>query len=90
MPPASGCYALCTFEGDILYVGLTANLNRRFFDHRETTEKRGETTRGRAFWFYYVECPETELAMIERSWINEHVELHGKRPILNKVDSPVR
>jgi excinuclease UvrABC nuclease subunit len=90
IPQAAGCYVLCTFELDVLYVGLTDNLHRRFFEHRETSEKREPTSIGMAFWFYFIECREPDLRLIERSWLNEHVELHGERPVLNKADSPVR
>lgn len=92
IPQVAGCYALCTFEGDVLYVGLTDNLHRRFSEHRETAEKREPTAQGMAFWFYFLECAkESDLRLIERSWLSEYRELHdGKRPVLNKAESPVR
>jgi predicted GIY-YIG superfamily endonuclease len=89
LPASSGCYVLANFFGEVLYVGLTDSLNRRFREHRETKEKRDATTQGTGYWFYYLGCEPRELARVERTWINQHVELHGVRPILNKVDSPI-
>ena len=89
VPESPGCYALSTFERDVLYVGLTDNLNRRFFQHRETREKREPTTIGMAFWFYFLPCETRETNRIERTWLNEHLELHGVWPVLNKANSPL-
>jgi predicted GIY-YIG superfamily endonuclease len=90
VPKAVGCYVLTTFEDDVLYVGLTDNLNRRFFEHRDTKEKCNPTKAGLAFWFYFLVSDEREINRIERGWLNQHLSLHGKLPILNKVHSPVR
>lgn len=90
VPRETGCYALTTFDNHILYVGLTDSLYRRFNEHWDSKDKRLPNKLGRAFWFYYLTCPEKVLCRIERTWMNQHVELHGVRPILNKVDSPVR
>jgi hypothetical protein len=89
VPSAVGCYVLSTFEHEILYVGLTDDLNRRFFQHRETPEKSAPTPVGRAFWFHYLQCPEHEINRIERTWLNEHLEMHGVWPVLNKANSPL-
>ena len=43
VPKVTGCYVLTTFDGEVLYVGLTDNLYRRFFEHRDTKEKRNAT-----------------------------------------------
>ena len=90
VPVEPGCYVLTTFEGDVLYVGLTDDLHRRFWEHRDTKEKCEPTAQGMAFWFYYLGCEIKHLERIERTWLNIHVEFHGERPILNKCDSPVR
>lgn len=89
VPKSVGCYALTNFEGDVLYVGLTDNLNRRFGQHRDTEEKRNATAHGKAFWFYYLICEPKEVNRIERSWLNQHVSVHGSFPTLNKVSSPI-
>lgn len=90
VPHESGCYVLTTFEGEILYIGLSQNLNRRFGEHRDTKEKCSPTQQGLAFWFYYLPYAANELARLERTWLNDHVSRHGNLPILNKVNSPVR
>jgi excinuclease UvrABC nuclease subunit len=90
VPRSAGCYVLTSFDGEILYVGLTDDLNRRFFDHRETKEKRNPTPNGKAFWFYYLTCEEKEMFRIERTWLNQHLEIQGVLPVLNKINSPVR
>lgn len=90
VPEAVGCYALTTFDQEIIYVGLTVNLRQRFKQHRDSDEKRGLTPKGRAFWFYYMLATREKIERIERGWINQHVELHGVRPALNRVDSPIR
>lgn len=89
VPAAVGCYVLSTFQNDILYVGLTDDLNRRFSQHRETPEKSEPTPFGRAFWFHYLLCEEREINRIERTWMNEHLEIHGVWPVLNKANSPL-
>ena len=48
VPNRSGCYALTTFEGKILYVGLSCDLNRRFGEHRNNCEKCDPTILGKA------------------------------------------
>ena len=90
VPASNGCYILTTFKGEVLYVGLTDSLHRRFGEHRESEEKRKVTAQGAAYWFCYLICAPKETARIERTWMNQHMELHGKLPLLNKVHSPVR
>ncbi len=90
VPVETGCYVLTDFEGEVLYVGLTEDLHRRFAEHRDNKEKRNLTTRGTAFWFYYLPCDRKETNRIERTWLNQHLALHGVLPILNKINSPVR
>jgi predicted GIY-YIG superfamily endonuclease len=80
---------LTAFDDEILYIGLTEDLHRRFFQHRDKQEKRAPTSKGVAFWFYYMVCHEQEIARIERSWLNQYQELHGELPPLNKIQSPV-
>ena len=89
IPSESGCYVLTTFDGDVLYIGLTVDIHQRFQDHRDCKEKCEPTAKGFAFWFYHLPCEVKHLERIERTWLNMHVECHGERPILNKVDSPI-
>lgn len=90
VPRTAGCYALTNFEGDVLYVGLSDDLYRRFAQHRDTDEKRTATAHGKAFWFYYLTCSSKDINRIERAWLNQHISVHGTFPILNKVSSPIR
>jgi hypothetical protein len=89
VPNEAGCYVLATFEGTILYVGLTVSLNDRFRAHRNDDEKCRPTDLGRAFWFYYIPLPERELARVERSWQNQHMVCDAALPPLNRVASPI-
>lgn len=90
VPSEPGCYVLATAAANVIYVGLATNLRRRFSQHRDTKEKRQRTPVGVAFWFYFMTCAESDTCRIERTWLNEHLELHAELPILNKVYSPVR
>ena len=87
VPEVSGCYVLTTFSRDVLYIGLTENLRRRMNEHLDSPQKTGETKLGRALLFFWMECTDTRL--IERTWLNVHIQHEGARPVLNKVDSPV-
>ncbi len=83
----SGCYALTTFDEDILYLGLTKNLKRRFNEHLDNPDKVNLTDNGRATRFFYLETEDLELT--ERTWFNLYLQSEGKLPILNKIYSPV-
>jgi excinuclease UvrABC nuclease subunit len=89
VPAKPGCYALTTSEGLILYVGLAINLSVRFQQHLDNPGKTEATEFGRAFFFFSLEFDNQNLAKLERSWLNQYATMHGCRPILNKVDSPV-
>ncbi len=89
VPKSAGCYALTTIDGEILYLGLSKNLHRRFSEHRDTDAKRLPTQHGLATWFYYLLCDSKQLNRVERTWLNEHVTEHGTLPLLNKINSPV-
>lgn len=90
VPVKSGCYVLTTFNDEVLYIGLTDNLHRRFTQHRDSKAKREETPQGTAFWFYYLTMERSRIFRVERTWLNQHLELHGTLPILNKINSPIR
>ena len=87
VPRESGCYALVSFQGTVLYVGLTDSLRRRFGDHLDDPRKTTNTAEGRAFFFYWLECDELE--KVERTWQNECELVDGKLPILNGIRSPI-
>lgn len=89
VPATTGCYVLTSFDGFVLYVGLATSLSSRFVQHCETREKCSPTADGKAFWFYFLDVESKELNRVERTWLNQFSAVHGRRPILNKVDSPM-
>lgn len=90
VPEQPGCYALVTFGGDVLYVGLaTVSIRGRMGSHLDTRDKRKGCQQGVPFWFYYIVRPVAEVAAIERGWMNQSILDDGKIPPLNKVHSPL-
>lgn len=89
VPKKTGCYVLSTFDNDILYIGLSDNLFDRFQQHLNDPEKTNPTKEGKAIWFYFFNYNPANLPQLERTWMNQFVVIHGRRPILNKVDSPI-
>lgn len=83
----AGCYVLTTFDGIILYIGLSKNLQRRFCEHLDNAEKIKPTKNGRATKFFYIQTEDLEKT--ERTWLNLHYQYEGELPILNKNNSPV-
>jgi len=86
VPEAAGCYVLATFSRVVLYVGLAKNLRKRMNDHLDSPKKTGDTKYGRAMLFYWTETPDPNL--IERTWLNTHLEHEGVLPVLNSIFSP--
>lgn len=89
VPERSGCYAITTFDSEILYIGLAINLRNRCEQHLDTPGKTSETVLGRAFWFWYLEWSENHLENLERSWMNLYLADEGSLPVLNKIYSPI-
>lgn len=89
VPQIAGCYVLASFQGVVLYVGLTKDLKRRFGEHLDDPKKTSETAKGRAIFFYWLQCEELALEKVERTWQNDCVTVDGALPILNDVASPV-
>jgi len=89
VPHENGCYVLTTFDNKILYVGLATDLNNRFKQHLDNPEKTNPTAEGKAIWFYFTMYDPKNLPKLERSWLNQFTTSNGRRPILNKIDSPV-
>lgn len=87
IPNKPGCYTLATFSNDILYVGLAKNLRRRMNEHLDNSEKTSPTDIGRATFFYWIESP--DIQKIERTWMNMHMDIEGRLPLLNKIYSPI-
>lgn len=86
IPAKPGCYALTTFEREVLYIGLTMNLRRRANEHLDNAAKTELTAHGRAVLFHWTET--TEINKVERTWLNIHLLNEGRLPILNSVYSP--
>jgi hypothetical protein len=90
VPDQPGCYALATYHGDVLYVGLaTVSIRSRMGNHFDTAAKRRGSDAGVPFWFYYLVWPAIEVAPVERGWMNQAVLADGEMPPLNKVYSPI-
>lgn len=90
VPDEPGCYALVTYDGNVLYVGLaTASIRSRMESHLETETKRKGTDLGVPFWFDYLAQAPTKVAAIERGWMNLAMLSDGVMPPLNKVYSPL-
>ena len=89
VPKVTGCYVLTTFDNDILYIGLSDNLFERFQQHLNNPEKTNPTAEGKAIWFFFATYNPKNLPQLERTWINQYVALHGRLPIMNKVNSTI-
>ena len=89
IPKHAGCYVISSHDNMILYIGLAVNLNSRFMQHLNNPEKTSPTTEGKPIWFYYLEYDQNNLNVLERSWMNQYSARYGRRPILNKKDSPI-
>ena len=90
VPEQSGCYALVTYGGDVLYVGLaTTSVRDRMGVHLDTRDKRTSGSHGVAYWLYYILCEPAEVHPIERGWMNQAILEDGDKPVLNKIYSPL-
>ena len=89
VPQVYGCYILTTFGNNILYIGLATNLYKRFKQHLDNPEKTIPTSEGKAIWYYFTTYDQKNLQKLERTWLNQFANTHGRLPILNKVNSPI-
>lgn len=90
VPDESGCYAITSYAGEILYVGLAKkSIRSRMGKHLDTPEKREVQKLGAAYWFFYILADAKEVNKIERGWMNQSILNDGKKPILNKIYSPL-
>lgn len=81
---------MCSFDEQVLYVGLTDDLKRRFDEHVADERKHVVVDDVRVFWFYWIPAPLTAIARIERGWQNQYAAQHGRLPPMNKIQSPIR
>ena len=84
----SGCYALTTHDGTVLYIGQTVNICKRIEQHLDEGKKREQTPWGVVFWAYYRLCNARDLNNLENGWINEYVIKEGRMPFFNKARPP--
>ena len=89
VPKLEGCYVITTFDKAIIYIGLSNNLFNRFQQHLDDPDKTNPTKEGKATWFYFTIYNPKNLPKLERTWLNQFTSKKGRRPILNKKDSPV-
>ena len=90
VPDKPGCYALVTYNGDVLYVGLaTGSIRSRMGSHLDTPAKRAGGPLGVPFWFDYLLLTGTDVAAIERGWMNQAILEDGEMPPLNRIYSPL-
>ncbi len=88
-PEQSGCYVLATYQGDILYIGQSDHIRRRFEEHLDCPEKTGITEKGRAFWFYWLLWDKAYLNALERAWMQAYsMENSDELPIMNSQSAP--
>ncbi|MCW5201083.1 GIY-YIG nuclease family protein [Desulfobulbus sp. F4] len=89
LPEVSGCYVITNFSEEILYIGLSKCLKKRFCQHLDSKEKTESGAYGRPSFFNYLLTEERFLEKIERTWMHQFEILHGHLPVLNKVSSPL-
>ena len=90
LPEQSGCYALATYAGDVLYVGLaTTSVRARIGAHLDSPLKRQGAVSGVPFWVYYILRSPLEVGPVERGWMNQSILEDGEMPPLNRVYSPI-
>ena len=90
VPEHPGCYALVTYSGDVLYVGLAEkSIRKRMGSHLDTPTKQKGGPLGVPFWFYYVLRSDLEVHAVERGWMNQAILEDGNMPHLNQIYSPL-
>ena len=82
---SSGCYALANVNDEVLYVGQSANLRRRFIQHLDDRGKTGSTAKGLAHWFYYFEVRASELTRTEDALLSRYKFHTTQLPPLNRA-----
>lgn len=85
-----GCYVLCSYDHEIIYIGQAKNLRQRLLQHFDSSKLTEVTKFGKIFYAYYIELNEpNEINTTERGWLTMHELETGSLPPLNKVRSPV-
>ena len=89
VPNDRGTYILANFEGEVLYVGRSVNMGRRFIEHLGSPDKNQVTSKGKPYWFYYFRCSRYEEIKLERGLINQVLLETGELPPLNKIGGTI-
>lgn len=85
VPTESGCYALANVYDDVLYIGLSEDLHRRFEQHLSNPRMTGLTSLGLAHSFYYFYVPVTDLKTTEDQLLSRYKFNEGQLPPLNRA-----
>ena len=89
VPDQPGCYALTTFSGEIVYIGQTDDLNRRFAEHCGDPDKRVMTPFGVVQFLQFRRCPLSDLNDLESTWTNQYeMRNGGELPYLGRLRPP--
>ena len=85
----SGCYCLTNADGDILYVGQAASVQRRLLQHFDSSKRNELTLYGRVSRAAWRAEDAVRLSALERGWL-EMIRLRdGTLPPLNRVSAPI-
>ena len=88
IPPVPGCYVITNFQSEILYIGQSVNLQKRFCQHLDNNEKTKIGGYGRPTYFYFLACNVERLNKLESSLLQQYELKHGALPVWNKVNAP--
>lgn len=85
----AGCYVICAFDGTILYIGQSQNINQRVRQHLDDGSKSVRTPWGVAQWLHYRLCRKADLDQLESAWVSQFtMQNGGDLPYFNKVHPP--
>lgn len=85
LPIIGGCYFLSHLDGEVLYIGQTINLNRRFQEHISDVRMTSQTPLGRALWFEWVILANHTLELMESTYLAKYQASHFALPPLNRA-----
>lgn len=80
-----GCYALANVYDEVLYIGQSLNLRRRFLQHLDDRTKTGPTSNGLAHWFYFLEVRASDLKRAEDALLSQYKFHTTQLPPLNRA-----
>ena len=80
-----GCYFLSNLDGEVLYIGQTIDLNRRFKEHTSDLRMASQTPLGKALWFEWVILAANTLELMESNYLAKYQAWHYALPPLNRA-----